>query len=56
MMGHKEKLIDGYEYDALTRARKYYKYLDKAGKAKKVKRKFNKRIRRKIKQELKEYK
>ena len=54
MMGHKEKLIDGDEYDALTRARKVYKYLDKAGKAKKVKRKFNKRIRKDAKRKLKE--
>ena len=54
-MGHKEKLQDGDEYDALTKARRMYKYLDRAGVAKKIKRKFNKRQRRKIREELKTY-
>lgn len=43
MMGHRAKLIDGDEYDALTKARKFYGH--KAGTIKRIKRKFNKRMR-----------
>jgi len=38
-------LKGGDEYDALTNARKYYKYLARAGVAKKIKRAYNKRFR-----------
>ena len=43
----------GYEYDALTKARKWYKYLDKAGVVKKIKRQYNKRFRKHAKAEAK---
>lgn len=42
------KLINGYEYDCFC-ARRYYKYLSKAGVAKKIKRGYNKRFRQKQK-------
>jgi len=47
VMGHREKLVSGDEYDALTRGRSFYSY--KAGTVKAIKRKFNKRVRRKAK-------
>jgi len=47
MMGHREELKSGDEYDALTRWRKYVGY--RAGTVKAIKRKFNKRIRRESK-------
>lgn len=34
------------EFDALTNARKYYKYLARAGVAKKIKQSYNRRFRR----------
>jgi len=45
-------LKGGDEYDALTNARKYYKYLARAGVAKKVKRAYNKRFRRALKKNI----
>lgn len=39
-------LKGGDEYDALTSARKWYKYLDKSKITKKIKRKYNKRFRK----------
>ena len=42
------------EYDALTKARHYYKYLTKAGVAKKAKKSYNKRFRRQTKNLLQE--
>ena len=46
MMGHREKMKGGAEYDAFSRvARKLYCYLQRSGVAKKVKRGFWKRQR-----------
>ena len=45
-------LKGGDEFDALTKARKFYKYLAKAGAAKKVKRAYNKRFRRTFKSKI----
>lgn len=45
-------LKGGDEYDALTPARKWYKYLDKSKITKKIKRKYNKRFRKHGKTEL----
>jgi hypothetical protein len=42
-------LKGGDEYDALTKARKWYKYLDKSKVVKKIKRKYNKRFRKHMK-------
>ena len=42
-------LKDGDEYDALTKARKFYKYLGKSKVVKKIKRKYNKRFRKHMK-------
>jgi len=42
-------LKNGYEFDALTKARKWYKYLDKPGVVKKIKKAYNKRIRKHFK-------
>lgn len=39
-------LKGGDEYDALTPARKWYKYLDRSKVIKKIKRKYNKRFRK----------
>ena len=41
-----------YEYDALTKARKFYVYLTRSGVAKAIKKKYNKRFRRVQKDEL----
>lgn len=46
MMGHKEKLKSGDEYDYLTRARRYFHH--KAGQIRKIKRKFWKRQRAEV--------
>ncbi len=43
----------GDEYDALTKARKWYKYLDRAGVVKKIKKQYNKRFRKHGKAEIK---
>jgi len=45
-------LKGGDEFDALTKARKFYKYLARAGVAKKVKRAYNKRFRRTFKSKI----
>lgn len=50
MMGHREKLVGGEEYDALTRARKWHGW--RSGMIKKVKRRFWKRIRKEVRMEL----
>lgn len=50
-MGHKEKLKGGDEYDFLTRARRYYHH--KAGQIRKIKRKFWKRQRAEIRDQIK---
>lgn len=42
-------LKGGDEYDALTKARKFYKYLGKSKVVKKIKRKYNKRFRKHMK-------
>lgn len=44
MMGHRAKLVGGDEYDALTRARRLYRF--RPGEIKRIKRKFHKRMRR----------
>ena len=46
------RLRGAYEYDALTRARRYYTYLKKAGVAKSLKRKYNKRFRKTAKEAI----
>ena len=52
VMGHREKLISGDEYDVLTQWRRVHAY--KAGTVKAIKRKFNKRTRRQAKESLQE--
>jgi hypothetical protein len=49
MKKDKIPLKGGDEYDALTKARKWYKYLDKSKVVKKIKRKYNKRFRKHMK-------
>lgn len=51
MMGHKEKMKTGDEYDFLTRARRYYHH--KAGQIKKIKRFFWKRQRAEVRDKMK---
>ena len=46
-------LKNGYEYDALTKARKWYKYLDKSKVVKKIKKQYNKRFRKHGKEQIK---
>ncbi len=46
MMGHRAKLINGNEWDALTKARHRYCYTGRAGVVKWVKQKYNRRQRR----------
>lgn len=53
MMGHKEKLVGGSEFDVFTIWRKYLCYTSRPGVCKKVKRKYNKRIRYEAKHKLK---
>jgi hypothetical protein len=48
------KMKGGDEYDALTKARKYYCYLTNSGVAKKIKRGYNKRFRKEGKDETKD--
>jgi len=50
MMGHKEKLKGGDEYDALTGWKKFLNW--NSGVRKRIKRQFNKRIRQKVKKDL----
>ena len=46
-------LKGGDEFDALTTARKYYVYLTRSGVVKKIKQQYNKRFRKKQKQDIK---
>lgn len=52
MMGHKEKMKSGDEYDFLTKARRYFHH--KAGEIRKVKRRFWKRQRAEVRDHKKE--
>lgn len=52
MMGTKEKMINGDEYDALTRWKNVLHW--KPGERRKIKQKFWKRVRHEIKELLKE--
>ena len=47
-------LKSGAEYDALTKARKWYIYLQRSKAVKKIKRQYNKRFRKEGKKELNE--
>lgn len=47
MMGRRQRLVDGWELEWVSKwAKKYYSSWDKAGKGKYVKRKMNKRFRK----------
>ena len=46
-------LKGGDEYDALTKARKWYKYLSKSKVVKKIKKQYNKRFRKHGKEQIK---
>ncbi len=46
-------LKGGDEFDALTTARKYYVYLTRSGVVKKIKQQYNRRFRKKQKQDIK---
>ena len=50
MMGHREQLKGGSEYDCLTKWRKYMK--NHSGESHSVKKKFSRRVRREIKLEI----
>jgi hypothetical protein len=50
MMGHRERLVDGDEYDALTRGKHFHKW--RAGDRAAIKRRFNKRVRRTVRSGL----
>ena len=50
MMGHKEKMDAGDEFDVFTRWRKYISW--NRGEIRKIKKMFTRRIRRKVKQKL----
>ena len=52
MMGHRTKLINGYEYDCLTPARKHHRF--RAGVAHYVKKAHARRQRKLLKLKLKE--
>ena len=52
MMGRKQKLIDGDEFDVVGGWRKWYCYLQRAGACKSIKKKLNKRARREAKHKL----
>ena len=52
MMGHRERMINGAEYDALTRWHHVAAWCGKPGARRAVKRQFNKRVRRRAGQEL----
>ena len=49
-----ERMRSGDEYDALTKSRKYHPCLDHPGIVAKIKRAFNKRVRRITKQNVRE--
>lgn len=51
MMGHREKMKGGDEYDALTGWKKLLKVFAKPGVSSKAKAKFNRRVRRQAKAE-----
>ena len=54
MMGHKDRLIDGYEYD-LVYGKQYYCYMSNiSGISKYIKNKINRRDRRNAKKDLRE--
>lgn len=50
--GRIEPMKGGHEYDALTKWRRVLCYLDRSGVAKKIKRKYNKRVRQAGKKEV----
>ncbi len=52
MMGHKQKLNSGDEYDVVSRWRKLLCYCQRAGVTSKIKRKLNRRDRQQAKLEL----
>lgn len=51
MMGHREKMRGGDEYDAFTRWKKLLKVFAKPGIAVKTKKRFNRRVRKQAKAE-----
>lgn len=53
MMGHREKLKGGLEFDALTGWRRFYKF--KAGERKYAKNKLTRRVRREVKAKLSDF-
>ena len=52
MMGHREPMKGGDEYDALTKARRRYKYTKKPGVVQQMKRKFWQRVRAQVRRAL----
>jgi len=52
MMGRKQTLKNGDEYDVVGRWRKLYCYLQRAGVAKSIKKKMNKRFRKDAKRKM----
>ena len=52
MMGRKQTLKGGEEYDVVSNWRKLYCYLHRAGVAKSIKKKMNKRARRDAKHKM----
>ena len=52
MMGRKQTLKGGDEYDLVSNWRKLYCYLQRAGVAKSIKKKMNKRARKDVKRKL----
>ena len=52
MMGRKQTLKGGDEYDVVSRWRKLYCYLQRAGVAKSIKKKMNKRDRKEAKRKM----
>ena len=52
-MDKKIPLKGGDEHDALTNARRFYKYLNRSKVIKKIKRKYNKRFRKNGKEQIK---
>lgn len=53
MMGHREKLKTGDEYDRLTKGG-HRLFLSRAGKARAIKSRFSRRIRREARQQMRE--
>lgn len=51
-MGRKQKLIDGDEFDVVTKWRRWYCYLQRAGAVKSIKKKMNKRDRQEAKRKM----